>query len=121
MDINILCILTPNPETAQVILSVGLINCLSLNTTVTISKNLALLWRTAKTRFRNATIHIPIINFSLHLAPNTRSLLNHLNTILANKYNFSPEINPLLFQVTPDHVHWTPQTAEMIFLYWKTH
>lgn len=118
---DILFKLTPHPETTQVILSVGIINCLSLNTTVTISKNLALLWRTAKAKFPNATIHIPIINFSPHLPPNTRSLLNHLNTILANKYNFIPEINPLLFQVTPDHIHWTPQTAEMIFQYWKTH
>lgn len=115
----ILTKLTPHPQPLHVILSVGLNNCLSEHETNTILKQLRTLWRTAHLTFPNATIYIPIINFSPSLNPQKQALLNFLNTTISSKYNFLSEINPLLFQVTGDNIHWTPQTAEMLFGYWK--
>ncbi|KAI9545528.1 hypothetical protein NQZ68_035409 [Dissostichus eleginoides] len=64
--------------------------------------------------FPNATIYIPIINFSDRLNPQQQTLLIAINNTIALKYNLILEINPLLVRVNNDDVHWTTQTAEML-------
>ena len=114
--------LTPQLAPLHIILSIGLNNCLSEQHLPTIRKQLQALWRTSQITFPNATIHIPVINFSFTLDPKKQYLLTQLNTIISNKYNFIPEINPLLFHVsTKDNIHWTAETAGTLFRYWKQH
>ncbi|KAK5896365.1 hypothetical protein CgunFtcFv8_009973 [Champsocephalus gunnari] len=80
------------------------------------------MWKQSTLCFPNATIYIPIINFSNSLTVHQQTALTTLNTTIASKYNFIPEINPLLFHVTSrDNIHWTLQTAEMLLRYWKQH
>ena len=103
----------------QVILSVGLNNCLSEHEPSTMLKQLQLMWSTSQTTFPNATIYIPIINFSPRLDSHKKTLLTKLNNTIASKYNHIPEINPQLFQTDRDNIHWTTQTAEVLFGYWQ--
>ena len=77
------------------------------------------MWKQTTTTFPNATIYIPFINFSDLLNPQQQTLLTTINNTIALKYNFIPEINPLLFRVNNDNIHWTTQTAEMLLRYWK--
>ncbi|KAI9541798.1 hypothetical protein NQZ68_027168 [Dissostichus eleginoides] len=57
-------------------------------------------------------------HFSNSLNIYQQTALTTLNNTIASKYNFIPEINPLLFQVTShDNIHWTMQTAEMFLKY----
>nr|XP_046235775.1 uncharacterized protein LOC124054163 isoform X2 [Scatophagus argus]XP_046235800.1 uncharacterized protein LOC124054173 isoform X2 [Scatophagus argus] len=105
--------------TTQVILSVGLNNCLAEHDISTITKQLQQMWSTSHITFPNATIYIPIINFSHQLDHRKKSLLTKLNNVISSKYTFIPEINPLLFQTQTDNIHWTGPVAEMLFRYWK--
>ncbi|KAI9545978.1 hypothetical protein NQZ68_032060 [Dissostichus eleginoides] len=72
------------------------------------------MWKQTTTTFPNATIYIPIINFSNLLNPQQQTLLTAINNTIALTYNFIPEINPLLFRVNNDNIHWTTQTAKML-------
>ncbi|KAF3850416.1 hypothetical protein F7725_012188 [Dissostichus mawsoni] len=103
--------LRPCHNTSQVIISVGLNNGLSDTAP---SSSLKQLQEQSTLCFPNATIYIPIINFSYSLNIHQQTALTTLNNTIASKYNFIPEINPLFFQVTSHYnIHWTMQTAEM--------
>ncbi|KAF3844514.1 hypothetical protein F7725_007677, partial [Dissostichus mawsoni] len=91
--------LSPCHNTTQVIVSIGLNNGLSETSLTTSTKQLQAMWKQTTTTFPNATIYIPIINFSDLLNPQQQTLLTTINNTIALKYNFIPEINPLLFRV----------------------
>ncbi|KAI9535099.1 hypothetical protein NQZ68_007188 [Dissostichus eleginoides] len=57
------------------------------------------MWKQTTTTFPDATIYIPIINFSDRLNPKQQTLRTAINNTIALKYNFIPEINPLLFRL----------------------
>ncbi|KAF3858938.1 hypothetical protein F7725_012139 [Dissostichus mawsoni] len=115
----ILLKLAPCHNTTQVIISIGLNNGLSETSLTTSTKQLQAMWKQTTTTFPNATIYIHIINFSDRLKPKQQTLLTAINNTIALKYNFIPEINPLLFRVNDDDIHWTTETAEMLLRYWK--
>ncbi|TNN87984.1 hypothetical protein EYF80_001948 [Liparis tanakae] len=105
----------PHPHTLQLILSLGIINCLSQTQNTTIRKQLQALHSTAHRIFPNATIYIPLLNFSPRLPPIIQQRLIFLNKLITLKYNCLSDINPLLFKVNKDNIHWTPRTAGVIF------
>ena len=111
--------LQPQTDTQHVILSFGLNNCLSEHEQTTILKQLQQMVKTGHTTFPNATIYIPVINFSNRLNRQQQALLTTLNNTITSKYTFLAEINPFLFQTAKDNIHWTADTADMLFKYWK--
>ena len=111
--------LKPHKLVKEVILSVGLNNCLGLLLPNTTDKQLGLLVTSAKRAFPNAIIRIPVINFSTKLGKEQQHLITLLNKTIISKYNFLTEISPLTFRVgDKDPVHWTPMTARRIFGHW---
>ncbi|KAF3841838.1 hypothetical protein F7725_023789 [Dissostichus mawsoni] len=64
--------LAPCHNTTQVIISIGLNNGLSEPSLTTSTKQLQAMWKQTTTTFPNATIYIPIINFSDRLTQNNR-------------------------------------------------
>lgn len=112
--------LQPHPKVREVIFSIGLNNCLERLLPKTIEKQLALLTSVAKQISPNATIRIPIINFSTSLDPEQKQTILNFNKLISSKYNVLSEINPLLFKVNEiDNIHWTSSTAEKILQHWK--
>ncbi|XP_057680627.1 uncharacterized protein LOC130908817 isoform X1 [Corythoichthys intestinalis] len=105
--------------TQKVILSLGLNNCLSTQTTTTTCKQLQQLVRTCERKFPCAEIYIPVIHYSDLLPSITQQKLEKVNKVIMEKYSFLNDINKLIFKVNPrDPVHWTAETAQMIFSSW---
>lgn len=112
--------LQPHPRVKEVILSIGLNNCLERLLPKTVEKQLALLTSVAKQTFPNTTTGIPINNFSTSLDPEQKQRVLHFNKLISSKYDTLSEINPLLFRVNEiDNIHWTTSTADKIFQHWK--
>lgn len=59
--------LPPNPDTEKVIVSAGLNNCLAKQLPTRTWKQLLLLLGVVRSRFPNADVHVPVINFSFLL------------------------------------------------------
>ena len=116
---SILKELKPHKLVKEVILSVGLNNCLGRLLPSTTDKQLGLLVTIAKRAFPNAIIRIPVIYFSTRLEKEQQHLITLLNKTITSKYNFLTEISPITFRVgDKDPVHWTPMTARRIFGHW---
>lgn len=111
--------LTPVRTVREVILSIGLNNCLKRLLPTTTDKQLALLITLAKQTFPNARIRIPVINYSDRLERDQQELIELLNKTILKKFNFLTEINKLHFRVgAKDPIHWTPETARRILTHW---
>ena len=116
---NILRKVLLNPTVTTVIISAGINNCLQEQEPTTTWKQLQQTLKTARTIFPQATIYIPVINFSPALPLKKRDLITKLNTSISARCTFLPEINQLLFSTVPgDPVHWTPEAANRILNYW---
>lgn len=96
--------LQPHQQVRELVLSVGLNNCLEWLLTKTIEKQLSLLTSIARQVFPNTTIRFPIINFSTLLDKDQQQRLTMFNNLITS--NFLSEINPLFFAVNEkDRIH----------------
>jgi hypothetical protein len=111
--------LEQHPTVEKVVLSGGLNNCLSKQLALTSWKQLQQLLKMAESKFPNAILYVPIINYSDRLDKQQQSLLDQLNQKILEQCNYLPEISKLRFHTLPrDPVHWTSETANMIFNFW---
>lgn len=114
--------LTPNPKVEMVILAAGLNNGLAKQVPLTSWKQLQQLLKTCTTQFPNATLYVPIINFSDRLDREQQALLRQLNTCIQDKCNYLPALERLQFRTqSQDPVHWTADTAQKLFHQWIEH
>lgn len=72
----------------------------------------------AKTRFPEAKIWIPLINFSRRLTLEEQVTLTELNRYIRTHTNAIPKLPRELFQTVYDNLHWTPQTAGAMLTHW---
>ena len=111
--------LSPALQVREVILSIGLNNCLRKLLPTTSDKQLSLLMAQAKQTFPNARIRIPVISYSDRLDGDKRYRIHLLNRTIVNKYNFLTEVNKACFKVNEkDQIHWLPETARCILNHW---
>lgn len=103
------------PETQKVILSFGINN--KKHRPQTAIKQLQTLIKTASRKFPNASIWIPMINFSRSLPTPEQDTLRQLNDYIHTKKH----IPTIQFKVVPDHVHWTEPTARAMIREWMKH
>lgn len=64
----------------------------------------------ASSKFPNASIWVPEINFSQALPESEQETLRQLNEYIKTK-NYIPAIPAKQFRVGQDHIHWTENTA----------
>ena len=111
--------LNTSSTTQKVVLSVGLNNCLRNNLFETIKKQLQQLLALARRVFPNASIWIPLIQFSDQLPSHAQQLIKQTNGFLLEHYKTLKMIDKHLFSVqSKDPVHWTGRTASNIFDSW---
>ena len=106
----------PNTHTKIVVLSLGINHRENLFESVTGS--LQALHRKTLEKYPQATIYVPIINFSKHLAAPHQTLLTKLNAFITTKYNTLFEIHHSEFYTAHDDIHWTTNTASHILQHW---
>ena len=109
-----------HPRVEKVILSVG-INCKDNDTDQTSYRQLSGMHREAQLTFPNATIQIPMINFSQSLTPTQKNNLSLMNQYISTHFPYIPPIDPRQFHTEPDNIHWTHPTAVTIFKHWSRH
>ena len=106
------------PETQKVILSFGINH--KEQRPQTAIKQLQTLIKMARGKFPNASIWIPMINFSQSLPAPEQDTLRQLNDYIHTKKHI-PTIPTCQFKVVADHVHWTEPTARAIIREWMKH
>ena len=109
---------TPKADQVQkVILSFGIDdrNAADPNT---LKPHLAAIYRVAKEKFPNASIVIPIINYSKYLATKSKSTLMHLNRIIIG-FPHIPQMAEANFHTGRDNIQWTPKTAKKVLSHWR--
>ncbi|KAM8749508.1 uncharacterized protein AB9X84_014314 [Acanthopagrus schlegelii] len=108
-----------DPDVKEVVLSVGLNNCLKCYQPSTTDKQLTHLITAAKRAFPNAIIRVPVINYSDKLDEAQQHLVEILNQTITRRYTFLNELPKLRFRTEPkDPVHWTAKTAKSMLEYW---
>ena len=116
--IHILKHKTPtSADTQTLILSFGINNKDQGNPTL-IRKQLSRLLGAAMDTFPNATIHIPIINFSQDLSNRHKVNLNGLNKLIKDTGRSIPPLQKTNFATGRDWLHWTPDTGKAMAHHW---
>lgn len=70
------------------------------------------------TKFPNADIFVPIINFSRVLLIAEQQMIEDINVYIQKNCDFIPSISNTYFAVEKDGIHWRPATAKSLLLYW---
>ena len=119
--INILKNKTPiSDSTQKVILSFGINNKDQRNPTL-LDQAFSNLLASARRKFPNATVYVPVINYSKGLTFGQQRILSGLNETIRTYPNHIPEIGDELFQVEKDGIHWEKNTASILFDHWVDH
>lgn len=107
-------------EVKEVILSLG-INNRQQRPKETSIKQLTGAIRTAKKKFPNAQIYVPLINFSYNLSPKEKDNLHTLNTYMMHHTKYIPLLPDRDFKTESDHIHWTTETGANMLQHWMEH
>ena len=75
--------------------------------------------RVANFRFPEATVLVPLINFSPLLPLQERRNLQVLNDHIKKHCNYIPQLPAADFKTEPDKIHWTRETAAKMLAHWK--
>lgn len=103
------------PET--IILSFGL-NNRKQKTRATTIKHLQRTLKVARNKFPEATVLVPVINFSSNLPPHDQLNLQVLNNYIRKNCDFIPELPTKDFATDNDKIHWSHHTAAKMFNHW---
>ena len=68
-------------------------------------------------KYPQATIYVPLINFSHNLSAPHQTLLTRLNSFITIKYTLF-EIHHSEFHTTHDDIYWTADTASHALQHW---
>lgn len=101
----------------KLVLSFGL-NCRDQKVKETSIKQMQAALRTARRRFPDAAIWIPVINFSAHLPLKEKETLRLLNTHIEHNMPKIPPLSGCDFFTGKDHIHWTKETAKVMLAHW---
>ena len=110
------CLVQPD----TVVLAFGL-NNRKQKTRVTAVQQLRRAVKMARDKFPQATIRVPIINYSPRLPMKERLNLQALNNHIGKSFDFIPELSDEHFVTDNDDVHWTRVTASKMFAHWVQH
>lgn len=111
--------LTPQLQVEQVVLAIGLVNCLKQNTPDTLLKQMRRVLQVCDTRFPRARIYVAKIPYSERLNLIQQSLVRRFNVDIIKHCDYLPVLEEDQFCVMPDDpVHWTPETAGKLFKLW---
>lgn len=104
----------------KLILSFGL-NHRGQKLKLTAIKEMQRALKAAKERFPNASIKIPLINFSRTLRGNEQTILDGLNMHISRNMSHLPLLPNSQFRVGEDQIHWTPDCARAMLQHWAGH
>lgn len=76
--------------------------------------------RTARAKFPQADICVPVINFSSAFPKTQQDRLLHINNFITGLKGHIPALPADKFD-TQDNFHWTDKTAEYMFDHWNCH
>lgn len=106
-----------HPHVKIVVLSIG-INNKSQDPHKTSIKQLRMIYRRALSVFPNASVFLPLINFSTSLMQQQQSNLTVINNFISNHFPYLNSLPPESFKTTKDNIHWTTETAESMMQSW---
>ena len=110
----------PSNTTQTVLISVGINNKDQSNPTL-IRNLFSRLLGAAHHAFPNATIRIPVINFSKGLTPRQQRNLCSINDVIKELPDHIPRLRDQDFLVDDREIHWTKNTGIKMLAHWKTH
>lgn len=118
---NILKHKTPtNSQTQRVILSFGLNNRDQTNPSL-LADQLKRLLQAARDTFPQATIGIPVLNYSHKFLPSTKQNIESLNFLIRDTGLSIPPLASSSFKTAWDKIHWTKETGELMAKHWLQH
>ena len=104
----------------KVILSFG-INNRTQKDKKGVSRELLTAIRTAEHKFPDASIWVPLINFSERLPVEQKQMLKYLNQKIDTNCMSIPLLQEENFSTRVDHIHWTTITADEMLKHWRNH
>ena len=108
----------PSPVVTSVVLSFGINDKETANPSL-LAKSLGSLYNAAKLAFPSAVVYMPLLNCSDALPPHIQHNVSHLNELIKSHNSFIPRLSKQQFQTTQDNVHWTPETARLMWKHWR--
>ena len=120
---------SPRPDTKLILLSIGKNNCLREQTAITIIKDTVTrrLIRTAREKFPQAGIAIPLLTVSIKLSATQLRCVKAFNDFIRDniedvdsRAGYLNTLSTLKFQTAHDNIHWTPETAKSMLDDWLT-
>ncbi|KAK3505768.1 hypothetical protein QTP70_003922, partial [Hemibagrus guttatus] len=108
---------TSQVQVEKVVLAFGL-NSRAQKAKETTIKQMQAAVRSAKRKFPDAEIWIPMVNYSASLPVRERETLHKLNAHISRNMPFIEALDKAKFQTENDHLHWTRDTAQAIFDHW---
>lgn len=106
-----------NMSVNVIILSFGIHDRETYNPNL-IKKPLDALFEAARDTFPNATIHMPLLNYSRNLPLKYQKNITQFNTMIRAMGSFIPRLDETLFETLPDGLRWTPDTAQEMLDHW---
>lgn len=107
----------PDPKVEILILSVGINNRSQKSPEASLSE-LRRLIAVAETKFRNAAVWVPVINFSRSLPKKEQNHLHVINKFITTHCLFIQDLPRSMFTVEKDGVHWSHATAKRMLQHW---
>ncbi len=104
-------------DVRKIVLSFG-INSRSRDPKATVIKQLQTAVRETKKKFPEASVYVPLINFSVYLPETDQLNLNELNCHIHRNMSHVSLLNYDFFDTKEDHIHWTAKTAQSILRHW---
>ena len=118
---------SPRPHIKLIVLSIGINNCLREQTAITIIKDTRRLIRTAREKFPQAHIVIPLLTVSIKLSAGQLRCVKAFNDFIRDnikevdsRASYLNTLSTLKFHTVHDHIHWTPETAKSMLDDWLT-
>ncbi|KAK3518296.1 hypothetical protein QTP86_003740 [Hemibagrus guttatus] len=108
---------TSQVRVEKVVLAFGL-NSRAQKAKETTIKQMQAAVKSAKRKFPDAEIWIPMVNYSASLPVRERETLHKLNAHISRNMPFIEALDKARFQTENDHLHWTRDTAQAIFDHW---
>lgn len=109
-----------HPEVEVIVISAGIVNCVSEHESLTTWKQFLEVVRACKRVFPRAIMYVPLINYSRRLSKEVQELVSIFNSELERKFDRTiPLLDQTLFQTNArDGVHWLRRTANKMLEHW---
>ena len=109
---------TPVHPHVKVLVLLAGVNNKDLDPHKTSTKQLRLIYNRAQCVFPNASIYIPVLNFSTSLSQEQQTNLSDINNFIHSRFPFLEPLPNAHFHNVSDGVHWTPATVSKMLMNW---